>query len=382
MEKRDRPIVGHVNASFFGGSQTFIYNYITSLRDFHPILLARRFENLDQFPVPPEDSYTISFKRYSPRWLYYTALRKLSGRDTLLTKVLRMRKTSLIHAHFGLNGYYSLHTAEELDIPLVTNFYGFDLSIEKYLDKVKGEYGRLFAGGDLFLVEGPHMKSRLQGIGCPEEKIGIQRIAVPIDAMRYRPRKPGRGEEKAVFVCAGRFVEKKGFIYALKAVKEAHKHFGDLELRIIGDGPLRKEIEDFIAANNMETYVELKGFLRYESYLEEMQEADIFIQPSVTASDGDSEGGAPTTLLEAQAMGMPVLAFEHADIPYVVMPGRSALLCTEGDWRALRENMGHLLENRDEWEKMGECGRDFVRERHDVAKEVVALENRYHELCD
>jgi colanic acid/amylovoran biosynthesis glycosyltransferase len=115
--------------------------------------------------------------------------------------------------------------------------------------------------------------------------------------------------------------------------------------------------------------------------IQEMQDADLFLQPSVTAADGDSEGGAPTTLLEAQACGLPVLATQHADIPYVVSEGESALLAPERDVDALFKNLLVLLDEPERWAAMGSAGRVRVEHLHDALVEVPRLEQLYLELA-
>ena len=150
---------------------------------------------------------------------------------------------------------------------------------------------------------------------------------------------------------------------------------------MIGDGPLRHRIQKFIAVYKLEQCVHVNcSFVPYSQYLRLMNEADIFIHPSVTAKDGDSEGGAPTAILEAQAMGMPVLSTVHADIPNIVAPEQSALLSPEKDFEKLSDNLLSLLENQDQWVKMGSIGREFVQQNHDIRKEVVLLEQKYQQL--
>jgi len=143
---------------------------------------------------------------------------------------------------------------------------------------------------------------------------------------------------------------------------------------------LKPGIEAFIEENHMHEYVELRGFLNYSQYLQRFDEADIFIHPSVTAEDGDSEGGAPTTILEAQAKGLPVISTFHADIPNVVAPGVSALLSAERDVEGLVRNILFLLDNQDVWSDMGYAGRNFVETYHDVNKEVLNLEDHYKSM--
>jgi len=302
------------------------------------------------------------------------------GSEKIASAFLLDRRAKLIHAHFGTTGILTSRVSKALDVPHITTFYGFDISKLAREEKWLKLYNSLFREGDLFLVEGPHMRSKLQDLGCPEEKIRIQRIAIPIDQIAFRARMPKKKGEKTIIIFGGRFVEKKGLIYALRALKEVRTKYRDFEFRIIGDGPLKNEIVEFIARNHMGDYVRLLGLLGYHNYLKEMREADVFLHPSLTASDGDSEGGAPTTILEAQAMGMPVVSSFHADIPNVVVPGKSALLSEEKDWKGLSGNIINLLENQGEWEEMGSAGRSFVEERHDIKKEVTTLEGKYLSL--
>jgi colanic acid/amylovoran biosynthesis glycosyltransferase len=149
---------------------------------------------------------------------------------------------------------------------------------------------------------------------------------------------------------------------------------------MVGDGPLRSEVEKAVARLGMASYVKLLGFLGYRDYLEEMTAADFFLHPSLTASNGDSEGGAPTTILEAQAMGMPIVSTTHADIPNVVVPGKSALLAPEGSVAALAEHIGVLVTERERWQAMGAAGRRFVEEHHDVRRQAASLEDKYESL--
>ena len=78
----------------------------------------------------------------------------------------------------------------------------------------------------------------------------------------------------------------------------------------------------------------------------------MFLSPSVTAQDGDSEGGAPVSIIEAQATGMPIVSTVHADIPEAVVPGESALLSAERDVDGLAENLAQVVAEPGKWEAM------------------------------
>ncbi len=378
-----RPTVAHLNWQFFGASETFIYSYLSNFRRVHPICLSwEAFVNRDQFLFPSGDCYQIGSKKHSLRWLWADMWWRLSRRLILAEQVLRQRNARLIHAHFGPVGWSALTLKRGLGLPLVTTFYGYDLAPELGHEPSWPERRQeLFDRGDLFLVEGVFMRQRLIDLGCSSDKVQIQPIALNLDKTPISPRLP-RADGKVVIVFAGRFCEKKGLLYALDAVRRVHCSGRDVEFRIIGDGPLASSVRDFIRDNNMGGYIRLLGFLNYRDYLQEMHQADIFLHPSVTAENGDSEGGAPTTILEAQALGMPVVSTCHADIPNVVVPERSALLVEERDSEALARSLTYLVDNPQLWAEMGQAGRAHMEARHNLALEVPKLEDRYFALLN
>jgi colanic acid/amylovoran biosynthesis glycosyltransferase len=305
--------------------------------------------------------------------------KRLFRRNLYFENILKDREVSVLHAHFGHNGVQALKLRRTLPIPLVTTFYGADLFRYDMIRILKEQYKRLFARGQMFLVEGEHMKEKLHSLGCPKQKIRIQRIAIPVESIRFKERKP-KGSKPVKLLFCGRFTEKKGLLHALEAIKNVRDQKGGVTLCAIGDGELKEEIDAYVKKHRLADSVELPGFLSYPDYLRKVEEADIFIHPSVTASNGDSEGGAPTTILEAQALGLPVISTYHADIPNVVVPDRSALLSAEKDVAALTRNILFLLENQHLWSQMGKTGRAFVEEFHDIKKETPKLEEKYMAL--
>ncbi|MEJ2187577.1 MAG: glycosyltransferase [Gemmatimonadota bacterium] len=125
----------------------------------------------------------------------------------------------------------------------------------------------------------------------------------------------------------------------------------------------------------------LRGMVRHDDMIRALGESHVLLQPSVVAADGDTEGGAPTTLLEAQATGLPIVATRHQDIPNVTVDGQSAVLVPERDAEALADAIEGLLREPDRWEAMGKAGRKFVAEHHDRAPLIQRLESRYRELA-
>lgn len=376
------PVVAHVMECYLGLTETFIHEYLAGFRRVRPLVIARRFENLDLFPLPAAASLRRSPpRRGTPAWAAAAARRRLAGGEPHLERILADEGVRILHAHYGPTAAGLVEVRRRSRIPMVTSFYGYDASMEPVLEQMRDAYRRLFDAGDLFLAEGASMKRKLEALGCPSSRLRIQRIA--IDPMRYRFREredPG-GAPVTLLQC-GRLVPKKGYDVALRAFAEARRGDRRLRFRILGDGPERPAIERLVRELELDDAVTLLGSAPRRDFVEELERAHIYLQASRTAPDGDSEGGAPTTLLEAQACGLPIVATRHADIPEVVRENDSALLCEENDAGALAAAIGSLAASPARWGPMGRMGRAHVEACHDVRKLATDLEILYATVAE
>jgi colanic acid/amylovoran biosynthesis glycosyltransferase len=363
-------------------TETFIYQILTHHRRYRPIVLAQhRVDTAPLFPlrhiyVEPE----LRARREQKAWLArLPGLWRLRPPNTF-GQVLRRHQARVLHVHFGHTGAEVLDMSRHLGIPQVTSFYGWDDTVAFNDGRWAEKFQRLFAEGEAVLVEGGHIVRRLTALGCPAEKIFVHRIGVDLDAIPFRPARPPTNAPPRAVLC-GRMVEKKGHRLALAAAARARREGLRIQLRLIGDGPLRPTIEAEIAKLDLGEVVRVVGSCTYSQYLVELASADLVLQPSMTASDGDTEGGAPTVLIEAQAAGKPILTTAHADIPEIVRSGESAVVVPEGDAEALGEALVALLRDPSRWPAMGQAGRRHVEAEHDIHRQVERLEALYERLC-
>lgn len=370
--------VVHIKYSYLPLSETFIYQIIKSLSKYRAMVVSLEQKNFEFFPYS-DVYFPVTFREKALNIVIQKATRILPfpyRYTPFYDKIVKKFHPVLIHAHFGMEGVQSLFLKNKYKIALITSFYGHDLSVyprKKYWRKA---YKQLFGEGNVFLIEGNNMKSRLLDLGCSEEKIIIQHIGVDLEKLKYKKRIVNEGEKIKILFC-GRLVEKKGLEYALVALGKIVDKYKNVQLRIIGDGPLKKKMETLSNNLKLRDYVIFLGSCNYEKYIKELEDAHIFIAPSLTASNGDTEGGAPTTLLEAQAVGLPVLATKHADIPGVVKEGESGFLVPEGDVKSLTEKLDYLIEYPEIWTGMGEMGRQHIAENHNIKTEIKKLESIY-----
>jgi colanic acid/amylovoran biosynthesis glycosyltransferase len=373
VEKSSKPTIAHLMSIYLPITETWIYSQLTNINRFNSIVITDIVQNAEIFPF--HDVYRIPVNSKF-RKLLNKIFRGLTNRQTYSRKLIQNFNTKLLHAHFGPEGVRYLRLKNALGLPLITSFYGVDISVLPKIPFWLKEYTRLFEEGDLFLVEGSCMKNELTKIGCPAEKICLQHLGVDVDKIEFKPRMLHNGESVTVLV-AGSFREKKGIPYALKAFARAKEKHPEIRLRILGDGELRSQIDLLIKDLRLADSVTLLGYQPYSVFLKELYDAQIFMHPSITAQDGDTEGGAPVSILEAQASGLPVISSYHADIPETVIDGKSALLAPEKDVDTLTRHLNYLIEQPEQWEKFGLAGRKHIEENYSLKTQVKKLENIY-----
>jgi len=288
----------------------------------------------------------------------------------------------IIHCHFGPNGILGVLLREVGAIKgkIVTTFHGYDMSA--YIRR-RGEnvYSLLFKKGDLFLCVSNHWKEKLIKLGCDRGKIIVHRAGIDLRKFEYTPRCLQKGE-KVKILTVGRLVEKKGHKYAIKAIaKVIGRGSSDLEYIIVGDGPLRSELETLVSKLGIRKNVKFLGCVSDEKLLTLYKNSHIFLLPSITASNGDKEG-IPVVLMEAQATGMPIISTWHSGIPELVRDGTSGFLVPEKDVDALAEKLEYLIEHPEIWSKMGYAGRKIIETYYNIDKLNDQLVQIYQKLVN
>lgn len=171
-------------------------------------------------------------------------------------------------------------------------------------------------------VVSEHLKNKVQEL-VPEINPNV--ISMGIDVSKfgkqyYVPNYFGQGDKKVVLF-VGRLAEKKGVTYLIEAMKSI-----DALLVIVGDGPLRKDLQK--QAAEIKNKVIFLGAKTHEELKTIYASADVFVAPSVTAKDGDQEGFG-LVMLEAMASGLPIIANNSGGITQLIINGINGLLCKE-----------------------------------------------------
>ncbi len=335
------------------------------------------------------DGNIVAFEELSrfERWrLLAGALPALRGRVTrkgaLLRAVSGQQGARVVHSHFGYTGFRSAPAIRRLGLGHVVSFYGVDMSALPAQAPIwRDRYLSLFKDVDNVLIEGPHMAAKLRALGCPDDKLRIQHLGVDLSRLPFRPFPWYVGQPLKVLI-ASSFREKKGIPFGIEALARLAEHV-PLLVTIVGDAGAdrktqleRRKIEDAHSRSGLGSRVNFTGYVAHDRLIDLAYRHHIYLAPSCTAEDGDSEGGAPVTLMEMAAAGLLVVSSRHADIPEVIPDGVCGLLADEGDVDGLVDHLVWLAEHRDAWVRLRWAARQRVEaefESHACGRQLAGI---------
>lgn len=268
-----------------------------------------------------------------------------------------------LHAHFGTNSAsvamlahmlggprysFTVHGPEEFDAPLALALG------EKMLHAAFTVAISSFGRSQLYRWAALPDWKKLHVVHC-----GIEPAKFPT------PAPPPTGGPHLVAI--GRLAEQKGFSLLIEAVAKAAVRHPNLRLTLIGDGPMRPEIEALIAANNLSDTIILAGWQDEAGVRAGLAATQALILPSFAE-------GLPMVVMEAMAAGRPVIATAIAGVPELVVPGETGWIVPAGDAAALCDAIDALAETPPaRLMAMGAAARARVLARHDSDIEAAKL---------
>lgn len=281
-------------------------------------------------------------------------------RERAIARFLRDIDATCVMAEYGNMGVEMLGGTRRAGVPLYCHFHGYDASSHLRFPRIVASYQALFREGAGFFAPSRFIADRLIGVGCPPDRIDVTPCGIDPAHFPASARQPGR------CLAVGRFVDKKAPLITLRAFLEVAPDHPEARLDFVGDGPLLAACQAEAAASPAGRQVVFHGALDHGAVRDMMREASVFLQHSVTAPNGDTEG-LPVAILEAMCSGLAVISTVHSGIPEAVEHGQSGLLVEEGDGAAMARALAGMLDDPATGDAIGAAARDRAIARFSIA---------------
>jgi glycosyltransferase involved in cell wall biosynthesis len=273
------------------------------------------------------------------------------------------------HVHFANRAAHTAIFLKEISkIPFSVTAHGQDFMKDLGNDDLLRE---ICAAAEFVAAETDYSRELLCQ-RCPDSAEKIHRIYNGIDLEFFPAPYPSTANPVARIISVGRLVAFKGFDYLIDACGELARRGLDFTCEIIGDGPLRDDLQERIDTLKLSPRVKLPGSLSQGAVIEKLRVADIFALASVTDKQGASDV-FPTVIIEAMATARPVVSTRLAGIPELVVHGETGLLVAPGDTTALVPALEQLIRDPELRSSYGRAGRARIEQHFRIDQTVAPL---------
>jgi colanic acid/amylovoran biosynthesis glycosyltransferase len=352
----------------FSYSETFIHNQIKELKPlcaiyegWYPAIQS------DEKPVLPFPLRFLpvrgTLRNLVPRTYHLIYSRALS-------QYLKRNQIEIVLAEYGQMGVALADACQLAGIPFVVHFHGADAYEYGILAKYSQRYRSMFHKAAAIVAVSTDMKSQLIQLGAEGDKVIYNPYGV--DAQHFHGANPA--QKPPVFVAVGRFTEKKAPQHTLAAFAKVREKVPKAKLIMVGAGELWEQSKQLAADLGITSAVEFAGVQPPEKVADISRGARVFVQHSIRAKTGDSEG-TPNSVLEASATGLPVVSTQHAGIKDAVVHGETGFLVPEGDVEGMAAYMIRLAQDAVLAGEMGRKGRMFMEQNFSMSQRIQRLKD-------
>ncbi len=358
---------------FLPYSQTFVFDELRHHDRYEADVFCLERQHADRFPFP-----RIHALRPAATWLerLEAAVYQRCLYSPRFAARIGTGGYDLVHAHFGTGAQYALPYAAHADLPLVVTLHGFDVTALATRRRYHPKHWRyallspwLLQRTTRFLAASEEMAELIEWVGASPSKVHVWRLGVELPPLAARV-------AASEVLMVGRFVEKKGFEYGLRAFATIAERFPTTRLTIVGDGELGPHLRALVAELGIEARVDFVGALPHAEVLDRMARCAVLLAPSVVAASGDRESGL-IVVKEAAARAVPAVATRHGGIPEIIVDGETGFLVAERDADAIADRLVRLLDSELLRDRMGRAARQRMETEYEIGARVQELERHY-----
>lgn len=360
-------------------SETFVAAQGHALRRFTPCFAGLRRIPVSLLIDPCETILLTQTDSYRER--IHRRFFLQTGIAPDFVRALERSRPVLIHAHFAIDAAAAVPLQKQLRLPLLVTLHGYDATMAD-------EGLRRYAAGRTYLRRKAELRARTRFFICVSEHIRrqalergvaeekLRTIPIGVDLGFFTPDPLRSRDLDPIVLFVGRLVEKKGCTHLIRAMAQIEARHPAAKLLIVGDGPLLDPLR-----------AQARAQLRRCTFLgsqppsvvrDLMHRASVLAAPSIVAANGDTEG-LPINLCEAQAIGLPIAAFDGPGVSEAVVPDQTALLVPLGDDSALAEAISCILGNTALAARLAAAGPQRAGQYFSLEKQTARLEDLYAE---
>lgn len=287
-----------------------------------------------------------------------------------------MLKPDIIHFEFGALAYKRMYLKDLLNVRIIVSFRGYDINYIGLEDE--SYYREVWEKADILHFLGEDLWSKALRRGCPEDKPHVF-IPPAVDTAFFNSFNEryegilGSAQRPLRILSVGSLRWVKGYEYALSAISILKDKGIRCEYRIIGDGPYWEAVIFARKQLGLEDIVELLGELNQKEVKNQLAWADIFLHSAV------SEGFC-NVVLEAQAMGVPVVCSDAGGLPENVSDGETGFVVDRRNPKLLADKIEILAKNPALRKEMSEAARERVLTKFSLAVQIDAFEEMYKKI--
>lgn len=348
----------------------------------HPLL--KNYKNV--FGFSSDLARLVSFPYYFLRYFLFSPLaliRSLSVRrhgDSarnfklfyISVFIIARGKYDILMCHFGNTGNIGAFIKKCIDpnIRLICMFHGVD--IRAGIQEGGSIYSDLFAEANEILSISSYNQRHLERFGAPNIRHHAVGVDVAVCKKTDRVKLPGAPVH---ILTVARLVWEKGYKHAFDAVKLLKETYAQhpFVYHVIGDGPLRDELRQYVREKGLSDVVIFEGELFGEEVHKHYRDADLFLLPSIAEA-------LPVVVMEAQAYEIPVVATDVGSVHEEIDDGRTGFLVPPGNSGEIAKKIDWLLRHREEWADMGKKGREKMKKEFNISRLNMELEDIFFEV--
>jgi glycosyltransferase involved in cell wall biosynthesis len=362
---------------FLPYSQTFIYDEIQAHERYTVDVFCRERINRDRFPYDRVIYPTVFGSSWAGARLYENVVFWPE-----FDRVLGEGRHDLVHAHFGGQAVFALPYVLRHDLPFAVTFHGIDVGDlfgpRRFLP-LQWRYWalsqKIFEAADLLLADSIELAELLMQIGAPKEKLQVHRLGV--DLSKFDRAEEERDVPRITMV--GRFTEKKGFSYALRACARVLSAGYDGEVVLLGDGELEPKLRQIVRDGGIGDRVDFRGAVPHDEVAHVLARSDVMLCPSVVTRTHDRDSGL-VVAKEASACAVPTIGTYHGGIPSIIDDGETGFLVPERNVDALADALQTLLADTDLRRRFGQAARRKMEREFSMQDQVRSLEGYYDRI--